>query len=151
MSNLATAPEVPRAVADNADAPPPARAFTSVTLWHCAPYFLNVHRGYFDSWEDAEDFAGTCTRLEARAGAVFLVVDDRPVFVPDISLQVYRNFDGSSITGQALTVDDLLEEVRLEDMQLVAIGHADATRDLPIVARPMYHHELAIVSANDSI
>lgn len=129
-------------------AAPVADAYASVTLWSFGNYFLQAHHGYFDCWEDAEDFAAQPLRLEQRSLAVFLIHDGRASFVPDASLQIYRNVTATAIAALALTVDDLLEDIDLEQMQLTAIGHSPVTRGQPIVARPMYDLELETVAAN---
>ena len=136
-----------------ADTAHPAPAFASVTLWCHNGYFLQVHHGYFDSWEEAEDFAADDElRLEERSGAVFIVHGRGAAFVPDGALQVYRSIEASALRSVGMDLDDLLEVVHLHDLRCIAMGHAQVTRDRPIVARPMYDAELASrgPAANDA-
>lgn len=129
-------------------AKPAGEAFASITLWVFGSYFLQVHYGYFDSWEDAEDFpAVSNVRLEEGSSAVFLVHNGQRTFIPDGALQVYRNVNASVVVAQGMTLDDLLEEVHLEDMRLMAIGHTSVIRGKPIIAHEVYESEL--VAAND--
>lgn len=125
-------------------------AFTSVTIWGNADYYLQVHYGYFDSWEEAEDFAGLGNlTLEERSGALFLAGPQGVTFIPDQAISIYRDFANSYSGGGTfdMTLDDLLEVADIGDMRLRAIGSQPVHRDRPIIARPIEAIELSAASA----
>lgn len=135
------------AQADNASS---VAAFTSVTIWSDGNYFLQVHYGNFDSWEDAEDFASVGTlRLETRSQALYLVGPHGAAWISDQALTIYRDF-GNSFGGSGtfdMTLDDLLEVADVEDMSLRAIGSQPVTRGRPVIARAIDAMELTAASA----
>lgn len=142
------------AVAVAADSVQSAGAFTSVTIWGGADYFVQVHYGYFNSWEDAEDFAAHGNlRLETRSNALFLVGPHGAAFIPDQAMTVFRNL-GNSFDGGGtydMTFDDLIEVAEVEDMRLSAIGSLPVTRGRPIIARHIskWDVQATTAAAND--
>lgn len=137
---------VPPAVAQAAD----AQAFTSVTIWTGNDYFLQVHFGHFDTWEEAEDFASYGElRLEERSNALFLIHSKGQSFIADQAMTIYRNY-GSEFTGGStydMTFDDLIEVAEVETMRLCAIGSQPVQRGRPVVASHMEPMEFQHVSA----
>jgi hypothetical protein len=147
-AQLTNAP--PSAVSANGD----ADAFTSVTIWTGNDYFLQVHFGHFDTWEEAEDFASYGElRLEERSNALFLIGPQGASFITDQAMTIYRNY-GSEFTGGStydLTFDDLIEVAHVETMRLCAIGSQPVRRGRPVVAVHMEPIAFQPVSAsNDS-
>lgn len=125
-------------------------AFSSVTIWSSDDYFIQIHYGHFDSWEEAEDFAGSGElHLEQRSNALFLVGPHGAAFIADQAMTIYRNYDNSFAGGATfdMTFDDLLEVADVDDMRLCAIGSQPALRGRPIVARHVAPIELQSVSA----
>ncbi|MCD0253122.1 hypothetical protein JWH16_04535 [Xanthomonas campestris pv. campestris] len=125
------------------------RAFTSVTIWSDGDYFLQVHYGYFPSWEAAEDFAAAKDlALQERSSALFLVGPHGDAWVSDQAMQIYRSFTNAAQSTYDMTFDDLLEVVALDDLRLVAIGCLPVLRSHPIVAEAVSGFELS--AANDA-
>lgn len=113
-------------------------AFASVTIWSDGVYFLQVHYGYFDSWEAAEDFADIGSlRLERRSNALFLVGPHGDAWIPDQSMQIYRAFNNAARSTYEMSLDDLIEVVEVEDMELQGIGSQPVRRGRTIVAQPI--------------
>lgn len=143
------------APAPAADAAGSAGAFTSITIWASNDYFLQVHYGYFDSWEDAEDFASVGTlSLEERSNALFLVGPHGSAFIPDQSMTIFRNYNNSyGGTGTyGMTFDDLMEVADMGDMRLTAIGSLPVVRGRPIIARPLSTWDTnPVPAANDDV
>lgn len=124
-------------------------AYASVTIWSNGTYFLQVHYGYFNTWEDAEDFPGISPlRLERRSNALFLCGPHGEAFIADQALQIYRAFDNVGQSTFEMTLDDLFEVADVEDMMLTCIGTQAVVRDRPIVARAMTGLEFQ--AANDA-
>lgn len=149
--------QVPAAIpapqaAPAADDAASAGAFSSITIWSSNDYFVQVHYGYFNSWEDAEDFAAHGQlRLEQRSSALFLIGPHGAAFIPDQAMTIYRTFD-NSFSGSGtydMTFDDLMEVADVEDMRLCAIGSQPVTRGRPIVARHVSKWEMQTTAAND--
>lgn len=138
------------AIAPQPTALPQAAAsacFASVTLWNVGSFYIEVHHGYFSTWEAAEDFgAEPGLVLEERAGAVFIRSATGSAFVPDAALQLYRSVDYGP-RELDLELDDLLDAIDIGDMRCLAIGHADVVRGAPIQARRSHPGSLA---ANDA-
>lgn len=123
-------------------------AFASVTIWSDGEYFLQIHYGYFNSWEDAEDFASAGNlALEERSNALFLTGPHGDAFVPDRALQVYRSFSNPARGTYDLTLDDFLEVASIDHMRLQAIGSQPVQRSRPVVAQAMSEYEFAAANA----
>ncbi|GMR28757.1 hypothetical protein STENOSP10_29780 [Stenotrophomonas sepilia] len=127
-------------------------AYCSATLWSDGMHFLQVHHGYFLSWEAAEDFASDRQlHLERRSNALFLVGAHGASFVPDQALQIYRVFETHSAGAFDMELDDLLEVVDVELMVLRGVGSMPVRRGVPIVAQSMSAAEFQAANpvAND--
>jgi hypothetical protein len=125
-----------------------SQAWASVTIWSDGVYFLQVHYGYFDSWEAAEDFADVGSlRLESRSNALFLTGPHGAAWIPDQAMQIFRTFNNSARSTYEMTLDDLLEEVQVEDMELQGIGSQPVQRGRPIIAQALGTYD--IEAAND--
>lgn len=127
-------------------------AFTSVTIWTDGEYFLQVHYGFFNSWEEAEDFATVGDlSLRIRSNALFLIGPHGAAFLPDQSLQIYRSFGVAVGSTFDMRLDDLLEIADMDDMTLQAIGSRPVQRGKPLIAQAMSSFEFQAVNDADAL